>query len=133
MIGNAVSVDRFTHGQWTALTRELIGSAITVHKALGPGFTERIYARALQLELRKHGIPFEVEQSIRVKYDGELLGTHRLDLVVKEAIVLEFKAVYEINNFHIAQMLSYLKASEKPLGLIFNFSRGTLEIKRVVR
>ncbi len=56
---------------------------------------------------------------------------HRLDLVVREAVVVELKAVYEINRFHVAQMLSYLKASGKRLGLILNFARGTLDVKRV--
>ena len=92
-----------------------------------------MYAKALQLELQERGIPFVAEQSVRVKYKGQFLGTHRLDLMVNEAVVVELKAVYDINNFHIAQMLSYLKASEKPVGLILNFSRGALDIKRVVR
>jgi len=113
------------------LTRQVIGSAINVHKALGPGFTERMYAKALQYELQERKVPFAVERLIRVRYKEQLLGTHRLDLVVKEAVVVELKAVYEINNFHIAQMLSYLKASGKRLGLILNFARGKLEIKRV--
>ena len=117
----------------TELTRKIIGSAIDVHKAVGPGFSERIYAKALQHELQERKVPFVVEQTIRVKYRGKLLGTHRLDLVVKDAVVVELKAVYEINNFHVAQMLSYLKASEKHLGLILNFARGKLEIRRVAR
>ena len=90
-----------------------------------------MYAKALQHEFHERKIPFTVEQSIRVKYKSQLLGTHRLDLVVVEAVVVELKAVYEINNFHIAQMLSYLKASGERLGLILNFSRGKLDIKRV--
>ena len=119
------------HEELKELTEQVIGSAITVHKAIGPGFTERMYAKALQLELQERNVPFVVEQPIRVKYKDQLLGTHRLDLVVNESVVVELKAVYEINNFHIAQMLSYLKASGRRLGLILNFARGTLEIKRV--
>ncbi len=133
---NWYSVDgapnRTAHGELTELTREVIGGAIDVHKALGPGFTERMYAKALQHELEERNISFVTEQPIRVTYKSRLLGIHRLDLVVKEAVVVELKAVYEINNFHIAQTLSYLKASGKRLGLILNFARGTLEIKRVV-
>ena len=119
------------HEALRELTQQIIGSAIEVHKTLGPGFTERMYAKALQLELQNRRVPFAVEQSIRVAYRNQLLGTHRLDLVVQEAVVVELKAVYEVNNFHIAQMLSYLKASGKRLGLILNFARGKLEIKRV--
>ncbi len=115
------------------ITERVIGAAIDVHKALGPGFTERIYAKALQRELTDRKVPFATEQSIRVKYKGELLGLHRLDLCVSDVLVVELKAVYEVNNFHVAQMLSYLKASGKSLGLILNFARGRLEIKRVAR
>jgi len=119
------------HEELTELTEQIIRGAINVHKAIGPGFTERVYAKALQFELEEQKVPFAVEQPIRVKYKGQLLGTHRLDLIVREAVVVELKAVYAINNFHIAQMLSYLKASGKRLGLILNFARGKLDIKRV--
>lgn len=119
------------HEELTEVTEQIIRSAINVHKAIGPGFTERVYAKALQLELEEQRVPFAVEQPIRVKYKGQLLGMHRLDLIVREAVVVELKAVYAINNFHIAQMLSYLKASGKRLGLILNFARGKLDIKRV--
>ena len=124
---------KLVYRQFTELTDAILGSAIDVHKAIGPGFTERVYAKALQLELRQRGILFVTEQTIRIKYKGQLLGTHRLDLIVNDSVVVELKAVYDINNFHIAQMLSYLKASEKSVGLILNFSRATLEIKRVVQ
>ena len=120
------------HEELKELTQNVIGGAIEVHKAIGPGFSERIYAKALQQELVERDVPFTVEQSIRVKYKGRLLGTHRLDLVVKEAVVVELKTVHKIDRTHIAQVLSYLKASGKRVGLIFNFSRGVLEIKRVV-
>ncbi|MDP3723428.1 MAG: GxxExxY protein [Candidatus Omnitrophota bacterium] len=128
-----MSASKLVYEQLTEVTREIIGGAINVHKALGPGFTERIYAKALQLELKRRGLPFSIEQSIRVEYRNQLLGLHRLDLVVNDEIVVELKAVYEINNFHVAQVLSYLKASGKSVGLLLNFARGKLEIKRVVR
>ena len=113
------------------LTKHVIGAAIEVHKTLGPGFTEKSYAKALQLELQERRVPYTTEESIRLKYKGRLLGLHRLDLVVGKALVVELKAVYQINNFHIAQMLSYLKAGEKKLGLILNFGRSRVEVKRV--
>ena len=119
------------HEELNVLTEQVIGAGIEVHKALGPGFTERIYAKALQHELKARKVPFETEQTIRVKYKEHALGQHRLDLMVADALVVELKAVYEVNNFHIAQMLSYLKASGKKLGLILNFSRSRLEVKRV--
>ncbi len=118
--------------QINELSNKLIGYAIKVHKSLGPGFIEKIYAKALAYELEKDKIKFIQEKSIRVKYEGLLLGEHRLDLLIEDEIILEIKAVYEINNFHMAQMLSYLKAANKKLGLILNFSRSRLQIKRIV-
>ncbi len=119
------------HEELNTLTAQVIGAAIDVHKALGPGFTERIYAKALQMELRARKVPFTAERTVRVEYKDYLLGQHRLDLVVGDALVVELKAVYEVNNFHIAQMLSYLKASGMRLGLILNFSRSRLAVRRV--
>lgn len=120
------------HEELNDLTKQIIGAAMAAHNTLGPGFTERIYAKALPAELESRKVPFETERTIRIKYKDRLLGSHRLDLLVGDAVVVELKAVYEANNFHVAQMLSYLKASGKPLGLILNFSRNRLEVKRVV-
>ena len=119
-------------GQINELSNKIIGYAIRVHKSLGPGFIEKIYAKALAYELKKNGIKFNQEKSIKVRYEGLLLGEHRLDFLIEDEIILEIKAVYEINNFHMAQVLSYLKATNKKLGLILNFSRSRLEIKRAV-
>ena len=113
------------------LTEKVIGAAIEVHKTLGPGFVEKSYAKALEQELREQRVPHSTEESIRLTYKGKALGLHRLDLIVGNAVVVELKAVYKINNFHIAQMLSYLKSSEKKLGLIVNFGRSRVEVKRV--
>ena len=121
------------HEELNNLTEQIIGAALDVHRALGPGLTERIYAKALHAELKARQVPFAIEQTIRITYKEQMLGAHRLDLVVGEAVVVELKAVYTINNFHVAQMLSYLKVSGKKLGLILNFSRSRLEIKRVAR
>ena len=119
------------HEELNTLTEQVIGAAIAVHKELGPGFTERIYARALQLELQARQVPFTTEHAIRLMYKDQFLGWHRLDLSVGDKLVVELKAVYEVNRFHVAQTLSYLKASGKRLGLILNFSRSRLEIRRI--
>lgn len=118
--------------QINALSTKLIGHGIRIHKTPGPGFIEKIYSKAFAYELEKDKIKFIREKPIRIKYEGLLLGEHRLDFLIEDEIILELKAVYEINNFHIAQILSYLKATNKKLGLILNFSRSKLEIKRVV-
>jgi len=114
------------------LSNRIIGYGIKIHKALGPGFIEKIYSKAFAYELEKDKIKFTREKPIKVKYEGLLLGEHRLDFLIEDEVILELKAVYEINNFHIAQILSYLKATDKKLGLILNFSRSKLEIKRTV-
>ena len=117
--------------QINELSNRVIGCAIDVHRVLGPGFVEKIYAKAFAHELDKNRIGFTREEVVQVKYDGVLLGAQRLDFVIEEEIVLEIKAVYEINNFHLAQILSYLKTTDKRLGLILNFARARLQIRRV--
>jgi GxxExxY protein len=114
------------------LSNKIIGHVIKVHKALGPGFIEKIYSKALAYELEKSKIKFSREKPVRVKYEGLLLGEHRLDFLIEDEIILEVKAVAEINNFHMAQALSYLKAIGRKLCLLLNFSQAKLEIKRVV-
>lgn len=113
------------------LTNQIIGIAIGIHKTLGPGFIENIYAKALAYELKNAGINFNQEKVIKVKYKDLLLGQHRLDFLVENDLILEIKAIYEITKFHLAQVLSYLKAADKKLALILNFAKGRLEIKRV--
>lgn len=117
--------------QINELSNQIIGHAIKIHKTLGPGFIEKVYAKALAYELETHHAEFTREQLVQVRYEGFLVGEHRLDFLIADEIVLEVKAMYEINNFHMAQVLAYLKATGKRLGLILNFSRPRLQIKRV--
>lgn len=113
------------------LTNKIIGIAIKVHKDLGPGFIEKIYQRAMYLELKNSGISFEREKKVAVRFKKSLLGYQVLDFIIENELVVEIKAVSEINRIHVAQMLSYLKATNKKLGLILNFANSKLEIKRV--
>ena len=114
------------------LTEKIIGCAIEVHKKLGPGFLESIYENAFILELEKHNLHVERRQEVIVKYDGIEVGRHRLDLIVNDTIVVELKAVKNIEDVHFAIVKSYLKALGKQHGLIINFSKPVLEIKRVI-
>lgn len=107
-------------------------AAIHVHKALGPGFLESIYHSAMKVALRNRGIRYETERTITIIYEGEEVGTHRLDLVVENEIVVELKAVRQLADVHAAQLRSYLKAARIHVGLLLNFQAPTLEIKRVV-
>jgi len=114
------------------LSRKIIGAAIEVHAALGPGFLETIYEEAFKLELEEHGLNYEAQKEIKIEYLGVQIGTHRLDLIVENKIVVELKAVKELNEIHFAQLLSYLKASGIKVGLLLNFAKPKLEIRRVV-
>ena len=114
------------------LTNKIIGYAIEVHKKLGPGFIESIYENAFIVELQKKGIQFERQKEVVIEYDGVDVGKHRLDLIIVDTIVVELKAVKSIEDIHFVIVRSYLKALGKAHGLLINFSKKVLEIKRVI-
>jgi GxxExxY protein len=103
-----------------------------VHRALGPGFVEKIYEKALKCDFKNNGIHFENQKEIYVRYKNIELGTQRVDFFIEHDVIVELKAVSEINEIHKAQMLSYLKTVDKRVGLILNYAKATLEIKRIV-
>ena len=115
-----------------AVSQKIIGLAFKVHNKLGPGFIERIYSQALAFELERAGTKFEQEKTIRIHYEGKDLGEQRIDFFVEDELILEIKAIESIGKIHLAQTLSYLKASNKKLGLVLNFGNIKLGIKRVV-
>jgi len=114
------------------LTDKIIGCAIEVHKKLGPGFLESIYENAFIIELQKQNLKVERQREVTVKYDSVEVGKHRLDLIVDDTIVVELKAVKNVEDIHFAIVKSYLKALGKEHGLIINFSKKVLEVKRVI-
>ena len=114
------------------LSKKIIGAAIEVHRELGPGFLESIYEEALKVEFMEHGLRYDAQKEIQIKYLCVEVGLHRLDLLVENQIVVELKAVKELTDVHFAQLRSYLKATGLKVGLLFNFAKATLEIKRVV-
>ena len=115
------------------LTEQIIGAAITVHKALGPGFLESIYEEALCIQLTHQGIPFERQKTIRLTYLDQPIGEHRLDLLVANRVVVELKAISALERIHFAIVRSYLKATDTKSGLLLNFAATPLTIKRVGR
>ena len=117
--------------QFENLNKKLIGAAIEVYKALGPGFLENIYEEALKVEFSNIGLYFEYQKEIAIKYLDVVVGVHRLDLLVENQIIVELKAVKELVDIHFAQLRSYLKASGLKVGLLLNFSKPTLEVKRI--
>jgi GxxExxY protein len=118
--------------QFEELSNRILAAAIDVHKALGPGFLESVYQKAMEVALTHRGIPFERQKEIHVIFEGEDVGVHRLDLVVTGEIILELKAVKALEDVHFAQLKSYLAASALHVGLLLNFNARTLVIKRVV-
>ncbi len=118
--------------EYEDLTEKIIGCAIEVHKKLGPGFLESIYENAFIIELQKQHLQVERQREAIIKYDGIQVGRHRLDLIIDDTIVVELKAVKNVEDIHFAIVKSYLKALGKEHGLIINFSRKVLEVKRVI-
>jgi len=114
------------------LTEKIIGCAIEVHKKLGPGFLESIYENAFIIELQKQNLQVGRQREIVIQYDGVEVGRHRLDIIVNDTIVVELKAVKNIEDVHFAIVKSYLKALGKEHGLIINFSKTVIEVKRVI-
>ena len=103
-----------------AMIYRTIGCMIEVHKQLGPGFLESVYRRATAVEFQRQGIPFEAEKKIELRYKGDHIGIHRLDLFVENELVVELKTVDDLHKKHYAQVRSYLKAVQKPVGPVRN-------------
>ena len=120
--------------KYKEITEKIIGSAMKVHAALGNGFQEVIYQRALAWELSQAGLSFarEIEQDIFYKKLIEPIGTRRADFVVEGKVLVELKAIIELEDVHLAQVLNYLKAYRLEVGLLINFGRKSLTFKRLV-
>ena len=116
------------------LTKQFIDAAIEVHRELGPGYDEILYANALSVELEKRQIPFEREKPVQIFYKGVLVGEKRLDFFLDGEVVVELKTVEKLNQKHLAQVIGYLKAVDKPLGLLVNFHEYLLKdgLRRVI-
>jgi len=117
------------------VVRKVIGAAINVHRELGPGYPEKIYANALDIEMQSLGITFQRELEIPIRYKNTLVGEAFIDFYVDNALVVEIKAVEDLLPVHTSQVISYLKATGNHLGLLINFDVRILKdgVKRVVR
>lgn len=124
-----------TELKYKDITEKIIGASFDVHKFLGNGFQEVIYQRALAWELSQAGLSFarEIEQDIFYKDLPEPIGTRRADFVVEGKVLVELKAVIELENVHLAQILNYLKAYKLEVGLLINFGSKSLTFKQLVR
>ncbi|MEL6560124.1 MAG: GxxExxY protein [Bacteroidota bacterium] len=113
------------------LTHRIIGCAMKVHSALGNGFQEVIYQRALAIEFENQGLAFKREMEMEIFYDGRLIGTRRVDFFVESEIMVELKALIELEEVHLAQAMNYCQAYNLPIGLLINFGSKSLQFKRV--
>ena len=118
--------------KYSELTSRIIGCAMTVHSILGNGFQEVIYQRALAIEFRLQGIPFEREKEMPIYYKEEYLGKRRVDFLVNEIVSVELKAATELTDSDLAQAINYLEAYDLEIGLLINFGAKSLEFKRLI-
>jgi GxxExxY protein len=114
-----------------ALSESVIGCAWTVQRTLGCGFLEKVYENAMVHECRKAGLGVQPQHSIRVHYDGVVVGEFATDLLVNAELLVELKVAKALDDVHLAQCLNYLKATGLKTCLLLNFGKPTLEIKRV--
>lgn len=116
------------------ITEKIIGSSFEVHKFLGNGFQEVIYQRALAWEMSQRGLEYarEIEQHIFYKNLPEPIGTRRADFVVENKVLVELKAIIQLEDVHLAQALNYLKAYKLEVGLLINFGSKSLTFKRLI-
>jgi len=130
-VGEEYPAEIYPHQE---LTESIIAAAIAVHRALGPGFVEKVYENALAIELTSAGHEIGRQVTANVTYRGEFVGQHRLDLLVDDEVVVELKSVEALASVHKAQLRSTLKAAGKRVGLLINFNRPTLKegIRRVI-
>ncbi|MGF7140455.1 GxxExxY protein [Roseimarinus sediminis] len=113
------------------LTYKIIGCAMKVHNTMGPGFQEVIYQRCLAIELKRAGIDFQREQEQTVFYEGIHVGTRRADFIVEDKVVVELKALVNLEDVHLAQAKNYTVAYDFPLGLLINFGSQSLQYKLI--
>jgi GxxExxY protein len=114
------------------ITQRIIGCAMKVHRTLGNGFQEVIYQRALDIEFRNNHVEAVREKEMDIIYDGQHIGTRRVDFLVEGVVTVELKAITQLEDVHLAQAMNYLEAFQLPVGLLINFGARSLQFKRVI-
>jgi GxxExxY protein len=113
------------------LTHAIIGAALEVHKYMGNGFQEVVYQRTLAIEMQLRNIAFEREKEMPLEYKGYDVGMRRVDFFVEEKIMVEIKAVINLEDVHLAQAMNYVEAYNLHIGLLINFGSKSMQFKRV--
>ena len=117
------------HGE---ITEQIIAAAFEVHRILGYGFLERVYQRAMQVELQLRGLNAHLEQSIQVYYKDHIVGDYAADVNVNSVVLVELKVAAQYNAYDEAQLINELKATRVRVGLLINFGREKVEFKRFI-
>jgi GxxExxY protein len=115
------------------LTQSIIGCAYRVFNTLGAGFAEAVYHQSLLIELREAGLTAESQVPLDVHYHGQLVGNFFADIIVDNSVILELKAIEKLAKVHEVQLVNYLVATGKPVGLLINFGPSEVEVRRKVR
>ena len=119
--------------QHKELTEKIIAAAYHVYNKMGFGFLESVYEKCLLIEFRKGGFETESQKPIIVEYENEVVGEFKADVLVEDTVILELKSVRQITQAHEVQLVNYLVATGKPVGLILNFGEQKVEVKRKVK
>ena len=114
------------------VTYAINGAVFEVNRVLGPGFLEKVYEKALFVELKRRGLKAETQVPIQIQYKGQIVGEYIADIVVEDRVIIELKSVDQLQKIHEAQILNYLKATGFKIGLLINFKHPKAEIKRFV-
>ncbi|MDQ6608843.1 MAG: GxxExxY protein [Bacteroidota bacterium] len=117
--------------KYSEITEKIIGASMRVHATLGNGFQEIIYQRALEIELQEGSLKFLREFSMPIYYKGRNIGERRVDFFVEGKIMVELKAIIQLENVHLAQAKNYLEAYNMQVGLLINFGSQSLQFKRL--
>ncbi len=119
--------------KYSDITSRIIGCAMEVHGIIGNGFQEVIYQRAMEIEMADQGLNFSREFEIPIFYKNTHIGKRRADFFVEEKIMVELKAVIQLEDVHLAQAINYLEAYRMEVGLLINFGCRSLQFKRVMK
>ena len=131
VIKKEVMIDeKYKHSE---LTGKIIACAMEVHNQMGNGFQEVVYQRALSIEMNMQDLPHKREMEMPLNYKGIPIGTRRVDFFVDETIMVEIKAVKELEDVHLAQAINYLEAYHMEIGLLINFGNTRLQFKCVMK
>lgn len=121
--------EQYIHSE---ITSEILNVAFEVHKIIGPGFAESVYHRSMIVECNLRNLEAESEIDLPIFYKSIWVGSRRADLLIKKKVIVELKAVSELNEIHLAQAINYLEAFNLEVGLLLNFGSKSLQFKRLI-